>query len=83
MGPDKAWGPNRIWGPGIDLRTPWKIFSLRPWLNRWKGHAKARRCNGKPGIVPYEKYASKIGEAQGFKNKLSAKSVQQYIHKNL
>ena len=20
------------WGPGIDLRTPWKIFSLRPWL---------------------------------------------------
>ena len=21
-----------IWGPGIDLRTPWKIFSLRPWL---------------------------------------------------
>ena len=20
-----------IWGPGIDLRTPWKIFSLRPW----------------------------------------------------
>ena len=30
MGPNKAWGPNKIWGPGIDLRTPWKIFSLRP-----------------------------------------------------
>ena len=23
-------GPNKIWGPGIDLCTPWKIFSLRP-----------------------------------------------------
>ena len=33
-----AWAPlrlgraNKIWGPGIDLRTPWKNFSLRPWL---------------------------------------------------
>ena len=32
MGPDKAWGANKIWGPGIDHRTPWKSFSLRPWL---------------------------------------------------
>ena len=33
MGPNKAWGgPNKIWGPGIDLRTPWKILSLRPWI---------------------------------------------------
>ena len=23
-------GPSKIWGPGINLRTPWKIFSLRP-----------------------------------------------------
>ena len=22
--------PEEIWGPGIDLRTPWKNFSLRP-----------------------------------------------------
>ena len=22
-------GPNKIWGPGIDLRTPWKNFSLK------------------------------------------------------
>ena len=21
-----------LWEPGIDLRTPWKNFSLRPWL---------------------------------------------------
>ena len=26
-----AMGPNKIWGRGIDLRTPWKIFSLRSW----------------------------------------------------
>ena len=31
MDPNKGWGPSKIWGPGIDLRTPWKIFSLRPW----------------------------------------------------
>ena len=30
MGPDKAWGPNKILGPGIDLRTPRKIFSPKP-----------------------------------------------------
>ena len=24
-------GPKKIWGPGIDLRTFWKILSLRPW----------------------------------------------------
>ena len=24
--------PEEIWGPGIDLRTPWKNFSLRPCL---------------------------------------------------
>ena len=34
MGPDKAGGPNKVWGPNIDLRTPRKIFSLRPWLER-------------------------------------------------
>ena len=34
MGPDKAGGPNKVWGPNIDLRTPWKVFSLRPWLER-------------------------------------------------
>ena len=28
--PIRLGGPNKIWGPGIDLRTPWKIFSLRP-----------------------------------------------------
>ena len=32
MGPDKARGPNKIWVPGIDLRTPWKIFSLEALL---------------------------------------------------
>ena len=26
-------GPNKIWGPGIDLRTPGKNFSLRPWVS--------------------------------------------------
>ena len=30
--PIRLGGPNKIWGPGIDLRTSWKIFSLRPWL---------------------------------------------------
>ena len=30
--PIRLGGPNKIWGPGIDLRTPWKIFSLRPCL---------------------------------------------------
>ena len=25
-----TWGLNKIWGPGMDLRIPWKIFSLRP-----------------------------------------------------
>ena len=46
-----------------------------------KGLAKARgcNCNGRPGIMPYEKYASKIIGAQVFKNKLSLKFVQQYI----
>ena len=29
-------GPNKIWGPSIDLRTPWKNFSLRPCL--WLGY---------------------------------------------
>ena len=30
--PIKLGGPNKIWGAGIDLRTPWKIFFLKPWL---------------------------------------------------
>ena len=30
--PIRLGGPKKIWGPGIDLRTPWKIFSLRPCL---------------------------------------------------
>ena len=40
MGPNKAWGPNKIWGPGIDLRTPWKNFSLRSCVcvNRIEEH---------------------------------------------
>ena len=50
-------------------------------LLRLKGLAKARHCNGRPGILPYEKYASKIRGAQVFKNKLYPKSVQQYIDK--
>ena len=29
-------GPNKIWRPSIDLRTPWKNFSLRPCL--WLGY---------------------------------------------
>ena len=29
-------GPNKIWEPGIDLRTLWKNFSLRPCL--WLGY---------------------------------------------
>ena len=24
-----------VWGPGIDLHTPWKNFSLRPWGNAY------------------------------------------------
>ena len=30
-------------------------------LHRLKVPAKARRGNGRPGIVPYKEYASKIG----------------------
>ena len=30
--PIRLGGPNKNWGPGIDLRTPWKIFSMSPWL---------------------------------------------------
>ena len=37
-----AWGPNKIWGPGIDLRTPWKNFSLRPCL--WLGYVPLLWC---------------------------------------
>ena len=48
-------------------------------LHRLKMLAKARHCNRRPGIVPYEN-ACKIGGAQVLK-KLSAKSVQQYIDK--
>ena len=29
--PIRLEGPNKIRGPGNDLRTPWKVFSLRPW----------------------------------------------------
>ena len=36
-----AWALNKAWGPGIDLRTRWKVFFLRPWSQASNGTSVA------------------------------------------
>ena len=49
--PIRLGAPNKMWGPGIDLRIPWKFFSLRPWLDHNYIQRGAPRAKRGPGVI--------------------------------
>ena len=57
---------NKIWGPGINLRTHWKIFSLRPWVRLVTNDALFRPKFSRFDILSCISNCGSIGNSKSF-----------------